>query len=319
MPPSAASVFAALAVRVSCQVIAGATVRPVARSQRTTVSRWFVIPMAARSAGDAPADFSASWMHSWVSCQTSSMSSSTQPGRGKCIVCSRCAVAAGTPRASKRMQRVLLVPWSTAKTNLAATSVVLLGRLERIRSRPARRLRFQPELRLLEIVQRLVAGKWVLRVELDQRVGDHGSRSETREPLAVGGDHVPRRPLGAGVAEHLRERVLVGIPEVPLLHVVRGELPVVIGQVDAPQEADTLLFLREVQEQLHDPEAVLREVPLPVVDRLVPPCPDVMPARLGGKVLAHEVLRMHPDDQHLLVVRTVEDSDLSARRQPLLV
>ncbi len=35
------------AVRRSCQTIAGPAASPVARSQRTVVSRWFVRPMAA--------------------------------------------------------------------------------------------------------------------------------------------------------------------------------------------------------------------------------------------------------------------------------
>ena len=92
-----------------------------------------------------------------------------------------------------------------------------------------------------------------------------------------------------------------------------------IGEIDAPQEADALLLTREVQEELHDPEAVVRQVPLPVVDRVVPAGPDVMLARLERKLLAEQVLWMHSDDEHLLVVRPVEDADLSARRQPFLI
>jgi hypothetical protein len=81
MPPSAASASAA-AVRVSCQTIERATGRPVRRSQSTTDSRSLVIPIPAMSAGAALAEPSVSWMHSWVRFQTSSMSSSTQPGLG---------------------------------------------------------------------------------------------------------------------------------------------------------------------------------------------------------------------------------------------
>jgi hypothetical protein len=82
MPPSAASASASAAVRVSCQVIDRATGQPVRRSHSTTVSRSFAIPIAATSAAVAPAAASAAWMHSCVRCQTSAMSSSTQPGRG---------------------------------------------------------------------------------------------------------------------------------------------------------------------------------------------------------------------------------------------
>ena len=47
------------AVRRSCQTIAGWTGRPLARSQTTVVSRWFVIPIAARSRAAIPASASA--------------------------------------------------------------------------------------------------------------------------------------------------------------------------------------------------------------------------------------------------------------------
>ena len=43
------------AVRRSCQTIARATARPLARSQSSVVSRWLVIPIASRSAAPAPA------------------------------------------------------------------------------------------------------------------------------------------------------------------------------------------------------------------------------------------------------------------------
>ena len=66
------------AVRRSCQTIAGATGRPVARSQSSVVSRWFVI--ATRSTPSSPASPAAAR----TLCQISSGSCSTQPGRGKC-------------------------------------------------------------------------------------------------------------------------------------------------------------------------------------------------------------------------------------------
>jgi hypothetical protein len=116
------------------------------------------------------------------------------------------------------------------------------------------------------------------------------------------------------VTKHLRERLLVGVPKPALLYVVRGELPIVIGEIDAPQEALALLLFREVEEELDDPESVPGQVPLPIVDRFIPTFPDMMFARLGRKLLAEKDFRVHPDDQHLLVVRPVEDADLAARR-----
>ena len=217
-----------------------------------------------------------------------------------------------------------------AATNLAAIaqpSVVgecpdrcaRLLRFERVGSRPVGCLRLELGLCRLEVAQRIAVERRVLRVDVDQRLSDHGAGTDPRKPLAVGRDHIPGRPPGAGVTQHLRERLLVGIPGPALLHIVGRELPVVLGEVDAPQEADALLLLREVEEDLHDPKAVPGEIPLPVVDRFVPAFPDVVLARLGRELLAHEVLGMHTDDQHLLVVGPVEDGDLAPRRQPFLV
>ena len=71
------------AVRRSCHTIAGYTGRVVARSQTTVVSRWFVIPIAARSVARIPAAPSASAAVCSTLAQISSGSCSTSPGAGK--------------------------------------------------------------------------------------------------------------------------------------------------------------------------------------------------------------------------------------------
>ena len=86
---SAGSVRQRSAVRRSCQTIAGATGLPVARSQRTVVSRWFVIPIASSSAARMPAARTASSAAPSTELQSSSGSCSTQPGCGKCCGNSR--------------------------------------------------------------------------------------------------------------------------------------------------------------------------------------------------------------------------------------
>jgi hypothetical protein len=68
---------------MSCQVIAFWTGTPVARSQTTVVSRWFVMPSATRSATVSCAFVSASCTTSSTFCQISTASCSTHPGRGK--------------------------------------------------------------------------------------------------------------------------------------------------------------------------------------------------------------------------------------------
>ena len=80
-----------------------------------------------------------------------------------------------------------------------------------------------------------------------------------------------------------------------------------------------MLLLREIDEQLHDREAVLDQEALPVVDLAVSAFEDALVARVRWELLVLEDLRMNPDDEHFLVVRAVEDDDLAARRQLLRV
>ena len=114
--PATRSRCIAAAVRRSCQTIARCTGRPVSRSQRTTVSRWFVIPIAATSPGRRPAAFNASRADASVVSQISPASCSTQPGCGKCCAISFCAAPSFRPRSSNTIARELLVPWSRART-----------------------------------------------------------------------------------------------------------------------------------------------------------------------------------------------------------
>jgi hypothetical protein len=107
------------------------------------------------------------------------------------------------------------------------------------------------------------------------------------------------------------------VPALP--DVGRRELPVLLGQVDPLEEADPLLFFREVEEQLDDLETVVAQVAFPVVDLPVAALPDVLSLAFDRQLLPVEVLRMHSHDQHFLVVRPVEDRDVAARGQSLRV
>ena len=102
------------AVRRSCQTMALQTGSPVRRSQTTTVSRWFVTPMAASWAARMPTLPSASATTASVLRHISRASCSTQPGRGYIWPCSRYACPTGTPARLKTMKRVPVVPWSIA-------------------------------------------------------------------------------------------------------------------------------------------------------------------------------------------------------------
>ena len=63
--------------------MAGPAARPVSRSQTTVVSRWFVIPIAAISAGARSVSAIASRTTPSTESQISSGSCSTRPGAGK--------------------------------------------------------------------------------------------------------------------------------------------------------------------------------------------------------------------------------------------
>ena len=103
-------------VRVSCHTRALCSARPVTASQATVVSRWFVMPMAARSQPLKPAEARARAMTSCVRCQISSASCSTCPGFGRICACSSCSQATARPARSQMMKRVLVVPWSMEPT-----------------------------------------------------------------------------------------------------------------------------------------------------------------------------------------------------------
>ena len=75
-------------VRVSCHTMALCTGVPVFLFQTTVVSRWFVMPTAARSAVVRLPFASAPFTTSCVRSQISVGECSTQPGCGKICSCS---------------------------------------------------------------------------------------------------------------------------------------------------------------------------------------------------------------------------------------
>src|SRR6266851_7928376 len=83
----------------------------------------------------------------------------------------------------------------------------------------------------------------IARVDLDQCLRDHRRRADSREPLVVGRDDMPGRPLGARMRQHVGEGVLVVIPVPALPDIAGREFPVLLRQVDPLEEADPLFFL----------------------------------------------------------------------------
>src|SRR5205823_12115296 len=108
--------------------------------------------------------------------------------------------------------------------------LLLPGGLERVGGLALRSLGLQLDLHLAEGLPGLLRQRRVVRVDLHQRVRQDHARADPGEPLVVRGDHVPRRPLRAGVGEHLVERLLVVVPALALARVRRGELPVLLRE-----------------------------------------------------------------------------------------
>ena len=110
--PSNASQYSA--VLRHCQTIALQIGCPFFLSQMIVVSRWFVIPIAAiSSAVTLILDIASTATPSCVD-QISFASCSTQPGCGNICVNSFCAILTILPLLSNKIQRLLVVPASSA-------------------------------------------------------------------------------------------------------------------------------------------------------------------------------------------------------------
>src|SRR6516164_8135288 len=91
-----------------------------------------------------------------------------------------------------------------------------------------------------------------LDLESFKGVHDNPGHREVAKPLAVGGDDVPGRSLGAAPGQGFLISLGVSVPELALLVVGVADLPVPLRVVEPPFEAPQLLFLTDVQEELED-------------------------------------------------------------------
>src|SRR4029453_3402187 len=116
----------------------------------------------------------------------------------------------------------------------------------------------------------------------------------------------PRRPLRRGVPDQVLVCLHVVVPVLALSGVVRRELPVLLGFLDAAEEALALLFVRDVQEELADRDAVARQIALEGTDVLEALVPDVLRDQLGRQPLLRQEFRVYTHDQGLLLAAAVE-------------
>src|SRR5580693_7035239 len=122
--------------------------------------------------------------------------------------------------------------------------------------------------------------------------------------------------MGAGGAQAFLVDLHVLFPIVALRNISGRELPILFGCFDPLNEPPTLLVLREVQKKFDDPRAIASQVPLQIHDGTVTIAPNTALIReLLGQILGAEDFGMYADDQYLLVIGSIEDTDLAAFRQ----
>jgi hypothetical protein len=123
--------------------------------------------------------------------------------------------------------------------------------------------------------------------------------------------------MGACRVQAILISLHVMLPVFPLVNVREAEFPVLVRLINALEKSLSLFVLRQVEEELDDPGAVTVEMLLQVHDGTIPLLPDgLLVEQLFRKPLAAENLRMHANDEHLLVIGTIEDADPPAFRQP---
>src|SRR5271170_1723300 len=175
-------------------------------------------------------------------------------------------------------------------------------------------LQLSPE--RLQLALALRARLGILHVEPLERVEQDLRDDQPGVFLVVGGNDVPRSRVGARRGQAFLVGLGVVFPEFALFQIRVAELPVLAGVVDAVEKALSLFFFREVEKELDDASPVDVEMPLEIVDGTVTLAPDflvVMRRLRNGFGL--ENVAMHPNDQDLLIVGTIEDRDPSALRQ----
>jgi hypothetical protein len=135
-------------------------------------------------------------------------------------------------------------------------------------------------------------------------VADDPRNHQVAEPLVVRRDDVPRRKLGAGVVDHAFISALVIGPQRAFGVVALADFPLPILVFQPHAEAFELLFGADVEEELEHARALFGQQFLELVDLVVA----LLPRALVD-------IAVDARDQHVFVVRSVEDRDLALARR----
>src|SRR5215510_1724042 len=148
---------------------------------------------------------------------------------------------------------------------------------------------------------------------------EHGLRDD--EPavfLAVSGYDVPRRMTSACRGKTFLIGRHVFSPEISLPHVGFVEFPVLFRIIDAADKSLSLFFLGDVEEELQDFCSVPVEMVFEIEYRLIAVFPDsLLVQKLGRDALVSQDFRMYTDNEHLFIIRPVEDTDSATLREAL--
>src|SRR5258707_10299870 len=85
--------------------------------------------------------------------------------------------------------------------------------------------------------------------------------------------------------------------------------------VDTIQEALFLFLLRNVEKEFSYDDAISCQVLFEVANIFEALRPNLFADEFRGQFLFPQEFRVHPDNEHLLIITTIEDSDMSAIRQ----
>src|SRR5216684_9178474 len=147
-------------------------------------------------------------------------------------------------------------------------------------------------------------GVRVLRVHLLQRLDEDSRHRPVPVVLVVCRDHVPRRPSDRAACDGNAVCALVVVPVSTFVDVVNAELPLLVGILESVDQTFPLLLIGDMKANLDELDALVRDLPLEAVDELVTTLDDIE----RGEIV-------DPHDQHVLVMRAVEDADVSREGQ----
>src|SRR5437660_3153920 len=176
---------------------------------------------------------------------------------------------------------------------------------------------FQLRPRCLQLLALLRIHLGVRQLQLVQGVYNCGRDYKACVPLVISGDYIPRGARTRSRGDHFLVGGHVVVPALALTHVGCGEFPILLRRFEALQKPTLLFRPGHIQKKLSNHYAVIREIPLKVLDVIKAFFPHVLAHQSVWKALILQNVGMNPHHEHLFVVRTIEYPDVPALRQAL--